>query len=156
VNRSAHRGGTPAQHGRDSLDQLRRGTYGDPDHTQVTETGVSVSIDAEPGKRPAGSGSYQEIQASPEFQQLKRSLRRFAFPMTAAFLAWYLLYVLMSAYARGFMGQKLLGNINVAYVFGLLQFVSTFVIAWVYARHAEKNLDPLADRLRAEVEESTR
>lgn len=100
--------------------------------------------------------SYEQIQASPEFQDLKRRLRRFVFPMTVAFLGWYLLFVVMSAYARGFMGHKLLGNINVAYVFGLLQFVSTFVIAWIYARYADRNLDPIADRLRAEIEGSSR
>jgi uncharacterized membrane protein (DUF485 family) len=100
--------------------------------------------------------SFEQIQASAEFQDLKRRLRRFVFPMTVAFLAWYLLYVLLSAYARGFMGHKLLGNINVAYVFGLLQFVSTFLIAWVYARYADRNLDPIADRLRAEIEGSSR
>jgi uncharacterized membrane protein (DUF485 family) len=100
--------------------------------------------------------SFEQIQAAPEFQELKRRLRRFVFPMTVVFLAWYLLYVVLSAYARDFMGHKLLGNINVAYVFGLLQFVSTFAIAWVYARYAERNLDPIADRLRAEIEGSNR
>lgn len=100
--------------------------------------------------------SFEQIQAQPEFQQLRRTLRRFVFPMTAAFLAWYLLYVLMSAYARGFMGHKLVGNINVAYVFGLLQFVSTFVIAWAYSRYADRHLDPLADRLRGQIEGSNR
>jgi uncharacterized membrane protein (DUF485 family) len=40
------------------------------------------------------------------------------------------------------------GNINVALVFGLLQFVSTFLIAWLYARHATRRLDPIADQLR--------
>lgn len=96
--------------------------------------------------------AYAEIQATPEFQQLKRSLRRFAFPATVAFLAWYLLYVLMSGYARGFMDTKLLGNINVAYVFGLLQFLSTFVIAYVYAKYADRHLDPTADALRERLE----
>jgi uncharacterized membrane protein (DUF485 family) len=72
--------------------------------------------------------------------------------MTVAFLAWYLLYVLLSAYARGFMGTKLIGNINVALVFGLLQFVSTFVIAWLYSRYADSKIDPVADRIRAELE----
>jgi uncharacterized membrane protein (DUF485 family) len=72
--------------------------------------------------------------------------------MTAAFLGWYLLYVLLSAYARGFMGTKLIGNINVALVFGLLQFLSTFLIAWLYSRYAERNIDPVADRIRAELE----
>jgi uncharacterized membrane protein (DUF485 family) len=100
--------------------------------------------------------SFEQIQATPEFQELKRRLRRFVFPMTVAFLAWYLLYVVMSAYARDFMGHKLLGNINVAYVFGLLQFVSTFVIALAYSRYADRNLDPIADRLRADIEGSNR
>jgi uncharacterized membrane protein (DUF485 family) len=109
-------------------------------------------------QRPPGSGSpagptvYEQMQASPDFQGLRRSLRRFVFPATVAFLAWYLLYVLMSAYARDFMGTQLVGNINVAYVFGLLQFVSTFAIAYLYARYADRRLDPTADRLRAEVE----
>ncbi len=98
------------------------------------------------------SSVYEEVQATPDFQHLRTSLRRFVFPATVAFLAWYTLYILLSAYARGFMAAKVLGNINVAYVFGLLQFISTFVIAYVYAKYADKNLDPLADRLRRQVE----
>jgi uncharacterized membrane protein (DUF485 family) len=83
---------------------------------------------------------------------LRKALRGFVFPMTAAFFLWYALYVILSAYARGFMNLKIVGHINVALVFGLLQFVSTFLIAWLYARHADRKLDPVADRLRAEVE----
>jgi uncharacterized membrane protein (DUF485 family) len=50
------------------------------------------------------------------------------------------------------MGQELWGNINVGYVFGLLQFVSTFLIAWLYERHMDNKVDPLAARLRDELE----
>jgi uncharacterized membrane protein (DUF485 family) len=50
------------------------------------------------------------------------------------------------------MGAKVVGHINVALVFGILQFVSTFLIAWLYARHANNNLDALADKVRREVE----
>ncbi len=89
---------------------------------------------------------------SEEFAGLRKALRGFVFPMTAAFFVWYALYVLLSAYARGFMGTKLIGNINVALVFGLLQFVSTFAIAWYYARYARRRLDPTAERLKAQVE----
>ena len=95
---------------------------------------------------------YEKVQASDEFQQLRRSLRRFAFPVTLAFLSWYMLYVVMSGYARGFMSHKLVGNINGAFVFGLLQFATTFAIAAYYERHASKNLDPIADKMRAEIE----
>ena len=41
----------------------------------------------------------------------------------------------------------------VALVFGLLQFVSTFGIAWLYSRHANKALDPLAGKLKREYDE---
>ena len=102
-------------------------------------------------KRATGT-DYERFQASDEFQELKRRFRRFVFPMTAAFLAWYLLYVVLSGWARDFMGVKLFGSANVALVFGLLQFVSTFAIAWLYSRHAERKLDPLADKIRGEVE----
>lgn len=96
---------------------------------------------------------YEQIQESPRFQELRRKFRSWTFPMTVAFLAWYLLYVVLSGFARDFMSAKLFGNINVALIFGLLQFVSTFLIAWAYSRHAAKKLDPIADELRHEVEE---
>nr|WP_201761650.1 DUF485 domain-containing protein [Nonomuraea sp. K271] len=99
---------------------------------------------------------YEKVQGSSEFQDLKRRFRRWTFPMTVAFLAWYLLYVVLSGWARDFMGIKVWGDINVGLILGLLQFVSTFLIAWAYSRHAEKALDPIADKLRHEVEEKTK
>ncbi|MFI9570974.1 DUF485 domain-containing protein [Microbispora rosea] len=95
---------------------------------------------------------YERIQAGEQFQELRRRYRSWAFPMTIAFLVWYLLYVVLSGFARDFMGAKLFGNINVALVFGVLQFVSTFLIAWAYSRHAAAKLDPIADELHGEAE----
>ncbi|MFC6929710.1 DUF485 domain-containing protein [Actinomadura yumaensis] len=89
-----------------------------------------------------------QLSQTPEFQRLRLAFRRFVFPMTVAFLLWYLLYVVLSAYARGFMGTKVVGEINVALVFGLLQFVSTFLIAWAYERYARRGLEPLAASVR--------
>lgn len=90
---------------------------------------------------------YRAVQQSEEFGRLRHAARSFVFPMTVAFFLWYALYVLLSAYARGFMSAKLFGNINVALVFGLLQFVTTFLIAWYYARYAAAKIDPLADKI---------
>ena len=96
--------------------------------------------------------AYERIHASEDFVHLKRTFLRFVVPVTVGFMVWYLLYVLMSNYASDFMGHVLFGNINVALVFGLLQFVTTFGIAIWYARFAAAHLDPTADRLRAEYE----
>ena len=48
------------------------------------------------------------------------------------------------------MATKVVGNINVALIFGLLQFVTTFGLAWMYARFSSSKLDPLARQLDAE------
>jgi uncharacterized membrane protein (DUF485 family) len=102
--------------------------------------------------RPSGGSTYEEVQESAEFAELKRRFRRFVFPMTALFLAWYFLYVLLAAYATDFMSTQVFGNINVGLVFGLLQFVSTFAITMIYARWADREFDPTADQLRDQIE----
>jgi uncharacterized membrane protein (DUF485 family) len=100
--------------------------------------------------------TYREVQQSQDFAELRRRFRRFVFPMTGLFLAWYFLYVLLADYATGFMSHKLAGNINVALVMGLGQFASTFIITMLYARWADRELDPVAERFRDQIEGDAR
>ncbi|MFE9254414.1 DUF485 domain-containing protein [Streptomyces sp. NPDC006879] len=104
--------------------------------------------------RPAAPRAEQftEMQGSQEFGELRRSYRSFAFPFTVGFIAWYLMYVLLSNYAGGLMGTQLFGNFNVALFLGLCQFASTFLIAWWYSRHASSKLDPRAEAIKARME----
>ena len=83
----------------------------------------------------------------------RRRFRRFVFPATFAFMAWYLLYVVMSNWAHDFMSTKVVGQINVALVFGILQFVSTFLIAWLYGRYMDAKVDPIARELEKRYED---
>ncbi len=106
-----------------------------------------------PAERPVVPTVYEEVQRTPEFQDLRHRLRRFVFPMSVAFLLWYLLYVLLASFAPAFMATKLAGNINIGLVIGLLQFVSTFAITAIYVRYANRRLDPSAERLRVMIEE---
>ncbi len=96
--------------------------------------------------------AYVAMQESPEFQELRKRYRGWVLPVAAAALVWYFLYVALAAYATDFMGEKLIGNINVGLVLGLLQFVSTFGITALYIRHADKNLDASAGALRDRFE----
>lgn len=126
-----------------------------------------TSTRAEPAAEPAGEPAGEPaaptagadtgpvavaIHADPRFQALWRRLTVFVFPMSIAFMAWYLLYVFMSGYARDLMSVILFGSVNVALLFGLLQFVTTFGIAVVYSRYAARRLDPLSSELRAELD----
>ncbi len=90
---------------------------------------------------------YDRLHATSEFTELRKRYRGFVIPATVAFLAWYLLYVIMSNWASGFMNTQVIGNINVALVFGLLQFATTFGLAFMYSRFSTAKLDPLAREL---------
>ena len=87
---------------------------------------------------------YDRLHETSEFTELRRRYRGFVIPATVAFLAWYLLYVVMSNWAPDFMNTQVVGNINVALIFGLLQFVTTFGLAWMYSNFSNAKLDPLA------------
>ena len=99
---------------------------------------------------------YDRLHDTPEFQELKKRHTSFVLPATIAFLAWYLLYVVMSMWAHDFMSTKVVGNINVALVFGLLQFASTFLIAWLYGRYMNEKVDPIARELNERYEAEVR
>jgi uncharacterized membrane protein (DUF485 family) len=100
--------------------------------------------------------AYQAVRDADDFAALKRRYKNFALPWTIAFMAWYLLYVVCNNWARDFMTHKVAGNINVALIFGLLQFLSTFLIAWLYGRYANRKLDPLAAGLSAKFRRERR
>lgn len=96
--------------------------------------------------------TYTDIQRSAEFAALRRRFRRFVFPLAGLFLVWYFLYVLLAAFAPGFMGTEVVGNINIGLLFGLGQFASTFAITMAYARWADRTFDPAAEALRVRFE----
>ncbi|WP_237197290.1 DUF485 domain-containing protein [Rothia nasimurium] len=95
---------------------------------------------------------FKAAQNSGEFKELRATHRSFVFPMTVAFLVWYLLYVILAVYAPGFMATKVLGNVNIGIIFGLLQFVTTFTITGWYVAFANRKLDPRAASLRSDIE----
>ena len=99
-----------------------------------------------------GSHDYQEVAESPDFRELQRRHRSFVFPLAVLFLIWYFVYVLLAAYAHDFMATPVFGSVNVGLLFGLGQFVTTFVITMAYVRYANRRLDPTAEKIRAELE----
>ena len=95
---------------------------------------------------------YRAVQQSEEFQRLRSKHRRFVFPVLAACLVWYLAYVLLAGYAHDFMSTPVFGSVNVAILLGLAQVVTTFAVTTWYVSYANRELDPVAEEIRDEIE----
>jgi len=111
---------------------------------------------ARPPDAAGSDPAYETLKQTEEFAELRRRYASFVLPATIAFLVWYLLYVLMSNWAHDFMSERLAGHINVALIFGLLQFLTTFLIAWLYARHMNRSVDPIARDLEQRFQQTRR
>ncbi|MEX5259479.1 DUF485 domain-containing protein [Kocuria sp. CPCC 205263] len=97
---------------------------------------------------------FPAAQRSPEFQELRKTHRGFVFPLAVAFLVWYLLYVVLAMYAPQLFAIRVIGNVNLGVVLGLLQFVTTFAITGAYVSFANRKLDPKATAIRERLEPS--
>jgi uncharacterized membrane protein (DUF485 family) len=100
-----------------------------------------------------GEPDFAAIRAHPDFVRIRRRLTRFIFPATFVFLAWYLTYVLLAAYAADFMARRAFGSVTVGLLLGLSQFVMTVVIMLWYARFTRTKVDPEVDELRRKAGE---
>jgi uncharacterized membrane protein (DUF485 family) len=95
---------------------------------------------------PGGDIDWQAIEASPEFQELVRRRRAFVLPATIFFLAWYMAFILLTAYAEGFMSDRVYEGLTVGYCLALTQFVMVLVLGLLYLRAAANTFDPLAEK----------
>jgi uncharacterized membrane protein (DUF485 family) len=116
---------------------------------------AAVPAPAVPSERSA-AGVYLEVQRSAAFQEVRRRYRRFVVPAVVLFFAWYVAYVVTATTAPGLMAQPVAGVVNVAMVAGLGQFASTFLLTWLYVRHARLRRDRAALELRWDTQEMTR
>lgn len=112
----------------------------------------SASSTAAPQAGRGNASGYEAVRASRDFWTIRRRFGSFVGPACALFIVWYFLFVIVAVFAPGFMRISVLGDVNVAMCFGLLQFASTFAIAVGYRLWARRRLDPLADRLRQRLE----
>ncbi|GAB2488145.1 hypothetical protein GCM10027030_22830 [Luteococcus sediminum] len=105
------------------------------------------------GPEPSIDGiDFVAAQDSAEYRELRKSFTSFAFPMVATFVGVYFVFVLAATYAPEFMARKVAGFVTIGILFGLLNFATTYLVTFLYVRHANKNLDPRAARLRTRLE----
>ncbi|MYR31113.1 DUF485 domain-containing protein [Nocardiopsis alba] len=95
----------------------------------------------------------ERVSIDPRFVMLRRRFAVQTAILVVLFLGGYMTYLLLSAYARDFMGIPIMGPINVALLLGIGQFPLTFLLAWAFHLLSVRTLDPLAEELRVGFEE---
>ena len=90
---------------------------------------------------------WEGIERSEEFRELVSRRRRFVVPATIFFLCFYMGFILLAGYAPDFMGESVYEGLTVGYCLALTQFVMVFVLGIWYLRKADREFDPLADRV---------
>ena len=89
---------------------------------------------------------WTAIESEPEFRELVRARRSFVIPATIFFLAWYMGFIVLTAMAPDFMGERVYEGLTVGYVLALTQFLMVLILGIWYLRKSEQVFDPLAER----------
>jgi uncharacterized membrane protein (DUF485 family) len=90
---------------------------------------------------------WAAIERDDEFQELVHARRSFVIPGTIFFLSWYMGFVVLTAVAPDFMGERVYQGLTVGYLLALTQFVMVLVLGLMYLRKSDRVFDPLAQRV---------
>lgn len=115
------------------------------DQTHAVGSATDVAPLGRAGSKPSHERTADEdldvadwdaVAAQEEYKGLLASKRRFIVPATVFFVVYYFALPLLVGYAPGLMSRRVLGPLNLAYLFALSQFVMAWVVAALYVRAA--------------------
>ena len=94
----------------------------------------------------------QRIAAHPKYQELKSKRSGFGWSLTIAMLVVYYGFILLVAFNKEFLSQKLgAGVMTMGMPVGLAVIVFTIVITAIYVRRANSEFDQLSDDINKAV-----
>lgn len=80
---------------------------------------------------------WDRVAAMDEFKLLLLAKMEFVVPAVITFVVYYFALPVAVGYFPGFMDRKVLGPVNIAYLFALSQFFVAWLIAALYVRRAK-------------------
>jgi uncharacterized membrane protein (DUF485 family) len=83
---------------------------------------------------PPTPEEWDRIAKSKTFSDLLAARKKFIVPAFILFFLYFELLFVLVGYAPNLMRTRVLGTINLAYLFALSQFVVGWFIAWLYLR----------------------
>jgi uncharacterized membrane protein (DUF485 family) len=97
--------------------------------------GPNAKREAEPSLS-AGKTQWEQAYDDPAFRVLLAQKAVFIIPSFIFFVAYYFALPVLVGYAPGLMERKIVGKINLAYLFALSQFAVGWFLMWRYVRRA--------------------
>jgi uncharacterized membrane protein (DUF485 family) len=97
---------------------------------------------------PGDTSRWEGLEETKEFRQLMAARWRFILPATIFFLAYYFALPILNGVAPDLMRTKVIGSVNIAYLFALSEFFMAWILAWLYIRRANTVFDRLAEAVR--------
>jgi uncharacterized membrane protein (DUF485 family) len=94
----------------------------------------------------AEGNDWEVVEGSAEFGELTSARRRLVVPLLAVFVVWFGGYLLLTAYAHGFMGESIYRGFTVGYLLALSQIAMAWILAWIYIRAATSRIEPLREK----------
>src|SRR5271165_3104027 len=96
------------------------------------------------GREPMAASSYETIQRNPKYQQLVAERSSLGRALSIAMIVIYFGFILLVAFAPGFLGASLTGGVTtVGIVVGLLVIVAAFLLTAFYVIRANGTYDAL-------------
>ncbi len=81
---------------------------------------------------------WSRVTQMPEFRTMVRAKLRFIIPAVILFIVYYFALPVLVGYAPGLMSRRVIGVVNIAYLFALSQFFMAWIIAALYLRAAAR------------------
>lgn len=81
---------------------------------------------------------WSRVTQMPEFRAMVRAKLRFIIPAVIFFVVYYFALPVLVGYAPGLMSRRVIGVVNIAYLFALSQFFMAWIIAALYLRAAAR------------------
>src|SRR6266511_528408 len=89
---------------------------------------------------------WSRVTQLTEFRMMVRAKLRFIIPTSVFFVVYYFALPVLVGYAPGLMSKKVVGVVNIAYLFEVSQFFMSWIIAALYIRAAAR-FDQLEHRV---------
>lgn len=94
--------------------------------------------------------NWQAVEDDRDFRELIHEKRNFIIPATIFFLVYYFGFLVLVGYFPSVVDVNVIGNINLAYIIAISEFIMAWVIVYLYVRRA-RLFDKLANAIVSKV-----